>query len=106
MERIIGPVSGGYHIAAYANSVEGDTPGYLGYFKICLLAPSNYWEAGACVFKGCTPESYADPQRALHEALAAAVSRTELMPTSGDYPQWAWERIAEASRRYGGHVTR
>jgi hypothetical protein len=106
MESIFGPVSGGYHVAAYANSVEGDPPGYLGYYKICLLAPLNYWEAGSCVFKGCAPGCHPDPAQAVHAALAAAVARTDIMPATGDYPQWAWERIAEATRRYGGHVAR
>ncbi len=104
MESIIGPVSGGYHVAAYANSLEGDTQGYLGYYKICLTAPLSYWEAEGCVLKGCTVDSYEDSSEALREALAAGATRAGMMPSTADYAQWLWERLAEATRRYGGYV--
>jgi hypothetical protein len=47
IERVVGPIKG-YYIASYACEMGELGRQYLGFAKICVVKPEDYWQAKAC----------------------------------------------------------
>jgi hypothetical protein len=83
-ERVVGLVSGGYHLAVYACEID-DPPGHhLGYFKLCLSQPDNYWEAD-CLIKGCAKATFTSPEEAIDEAIWRAEEFARQLPSASEF---------------------
>jgi hypothetical protein len=84
-ERVTGPFKG-YHVAVYATRRPGG--GYVAYYKVCIGAPSSYWEA-LCLVKGSCEGMAADADHALD--AAESIAREEI----GNLPEL---HVLEAAR--------
>jgi hypothetical protein len=70
----------GYWIATYACPVGDLGDEYIGYFKICTERPSGYFEASACVVKGCCEDRARGPEQSVEAAFAFAREQIANMP--------------------------
>lgn len=70
MERVWGPING-FYIAAYAEPV-GTSARYVGYAKVCAVAPACYWDADHVIFKLFGGEYHSSPEAALLSAQLVA----------------------------------
>jgi hypothetical protein len=52
IERVVGPIKG-YYIASYACEMGELGAQYLGFAKLCLAKPADYWQARACAKFSC-----------------------------------------------------
>ena len=52
VERIVGPIRG-YFIASYACEMGELGEQYLGFAKVCMSRPEDYWMAQACAKFSC-----------------------------------------------------
>jgi hypothetical protein len=83
-ERVVGLLDGGYHLAVYACDID-DPPGHhLGYFKLCLSEPANYWEAD-CLIKGCAKATFPSPEEAIEEAIHRAEELVRQLPRASEF---------------------
>ncbi len=89
-ERVTGPFRG-YHVAAYACEVGEFGREYLGYYKICGEAPSNYFEAQG-LLKGCCQEQATTALQALRAAEELARMQIGNMPPLADLAAWREQR--------------
>ncbi|MEJ6021020.1 hypothetical protein [Ramlibacter sp. PS4R-6] len=69
-ERVVGPIKG-YYIASYACEMGELGDRYLGFAKLCLARPEDYWQARACA--KFSSEHLADsPEHAMETAETRA----------------------------------
>jgi len=52
IERIVGPIRG-YYIASYACAMGHLGDRFLGFAKVCIARPDDYWMARACAKFSC-----------------------------------------------------
>ena len=78
VERILGPIRG-YYIASYACEMGELGEHYLGFAKVCLSRPEDYWMAKACAKFSCD-ELASTPEDALENAEFRARMQIANMP--------------------------
>jgi hypothetical protein len=92
-ERVVGLVDGGYHLAVYACQID-DPPGHhLGYFKLCLSRPDNYWEAD-CLLKGCAKATFPSAEEAIEEAIYRAEELVRQLPRASEFVMYRVSGLA------------
>lgn len=68
IERVLGPVNGGYFVAAYAYAPETEPREFLAFFKLFTEEPDSPWAAG-CILKGRCEAANGDETAALEAAV-------------------------------------
>ena len=82
IERVVGPIKG-YYIASYACEMGDLGESYLGFAKLCVTKPEDYWQARACAKFSCDELS-----KRAEEALESAERRARMqIANMGDHPR-------------------
>ena len=72
IERVVGPIKG-YYIASYACEMGELGDQFLGFAKVCVARPDDYWMARACAKFSCE-----DVATSAEEALEDAEFRARM----------------------------
>ncbi len=95
-DRILGPVHGGYYLAAYACPTQGGS--FVGYYKILSTPVAGYFDDGICVTKGCVDVACEAEDDAVALALRFARHRVRKLAPADQLPfvqqrrrPWNWE---------------
>ena len=78
VERIVGPIKG-YYIASYACEMGDLGDQFLGFAKVCVSPPADYWMAQACC-KFSSEELASTAEDALENAEFQARMQIANMP--------------------------
>ena len=77
-ERVVGPIKG-YYIASYACEMGEVGEQFLGFAKLCIAKPLDYWQANACA--KFSADGLADsPEHAMESAERRARMQIANMP--------------------------
>ena len=88
MERISGPVLG-YFLVSYACAVGELGEEYMGYTRLCLDRPGNFWDAAGRVFYGDARFRSEELAIANSEAIALAQLASDAPRSAADARPWA-----------------
>ena len=73
VERVVGPIKG-YYIASYACAMGEFGRQFLGFARVCIAKPADYWKAQACA-EFSTSELLDSAEAALERAETWAKSQ-------------------------------
>ena len=98
-EEVVGPVHGGYFVAAYPCQLTDSPDEYVGYFKIFTVKPENYWEQAGCILKGRAPMHSATEDAAVASAIGYATNTVRNFPAVDRFEEFRVQRLALLVRK-------